>query len=156
MTITLSDAPSEQALALIRRFEGFSPVRYSCPAGKSTIGYGHVVQAGEKIGNTITLTQAETLLKADAAHAARAVSEAVTVGLTQAQRDALTSFVFNIGASAFARSSLCQIINRGWHAEVPQQLLRWVYIQGKPSKGLVERRRVEGELYGKKESKISK
>jgi len=30
-------------LALIKRFESFSPTVYVCPAGYPTIGYGHVV-----------------------------------------------------------------------------------------------------------------
>ncbi len=34
---------SEDGLRLIRRFEGFSPVIYLCPAGYPTIGYGHLI-----------------------------------------------------------------------------------------------------------------
>ena len=38
--------PSDVAIALIKRFEGFCAKVYTCPAGKPTIGYGHVVKPG--------------------------------------------------------------------------------------------------------------
>ena len=33
---------TDEGLALIKRFEGFEPEIYICPAGWPTIGYGHV------------------------------------------------------------------------------------------------------------------
>ena len=39
---------SEQGLALLKQSEGFSATPYICPAGKSTIGYGHVIISGEE------------------------------------------------------------------------------------------------------------
>ncbi len=36
---------TDAGLDLIKRFEGFSPTIYICPAGYPTIGYGHVVLA---------------------------------------------------------------------------------------------------------------
>lgn len=35
-------------MGLIKRFEGFSPTIYICPAGYPTIGYGHVVLVHEQ------------------------------------------------------------------------------------------------------------
>jgi lysozyme len=55
---------SEQGLALIRQFEGFSPLPYRCPAGRLTIGYGHVIARGEPY-NGISLAQGEDMLKED-------------------------------------------------------------------------------------------
>ncbi len=36
---------TDEGLALIKRFESFSPTIYTCPGGWPTIGYGHVVKA---------------------------------------------------------------------------------------------------------------
>ena len=35
---------SDKGLALIKRFEGFSPDVYVCSGGRRTIGYGHVIR----------------------------------------------------------------------------------------------------------------
>jgi len=139
--------PSEQGLALIRRFEGFCATPYRCPAGYLTIGYGHRVGARESFPEPLSPEQAEALLARDAGAAGAAVSRYVTVALAQCQFDALTSFVFNLGAMAFARSTLLQVVNKGWHAEVPAQLMRWVNAGGKPLPGLAARRAAEAELY---------
>lgn len=37
----------EAALAIIKPFETFFPNPYICPAGKRTVGYGHVIRGGE-------------------------------------------------------------------------------------------------------------
>ena len=38
---------TQEGLDLIKRFEGFSPTVYICPAGYPTIGYGHLVRDHE-------------------------------------------------------------------------------------------------------------
>ena len=44
---------SQKGIELIKKFEGFSNTPYRCPAGKMTIGYGHVIQAErEKFNNS--------------------------------------------------------------------------------------------------------
>lgn len=140
---------SEQGLALIRRFEGLSLTPYRCPAGRLTIGYGHVVGKLEKFPDSgISAGQAENLLADDAAKAVRALACYITPELSQPRVDALASFIFNVGAGAFARSTLRGVVNRGWHQEVPAQLMRWVNAGGAPLPGLVARRQAEAALYG--------
>lgn len=39
---------TEAGLSPIKRFEGFSLTTYIRPAGSTTIGYGHVMQAHER------------------------------------------------------------------------------------------------------------
>lgn len=62
---------TEQGLSLIRRFGGFGPTIYICPAGYPTIGYRHVVLTHER--------------------------ELFVRGVTA---DELVSFTFNLGAGA--------------------------------------------------------
>jgi lysozyme len=142
---------SEQGLALIRRFEGFSAKPYTCAGGKRTIGYGHVIGPKERFPREgLTREAAEILLKQDAEQAAAAVRRNVEAPLRQHEFDALVSFVFNVGADAFARSTLKNVINRGWHEEAPAQFARWIFAGGKAQPGLVARRRAEGVLYSGK------
>ncbi len=137
---------SREGLILIRDFEGFYPVPYRCPAGLWTVGYGHVLAPHEPI-ETITRSQAEVLLAADVRRSEWSVSALVNVAITQSQFDALVSFVFNVGAGAFERSTLRRVVNREDHEAVPGQLMRWVYARGRKLPGLVRRRFEESMLY---------
>ena len=140
---------TEAGLDLIRRFEGFSPTIYICPAGYPTIGYGHVVLAHEQdqFATGITPAQATELLRKDVRIAERAVLRLISVPLTDGQFDALVSFTFNLGAGALQRSTLRLKVNRGEHDGVPAELMKWVWAAGKTLPGLVRRRRLESILY---------
>lgn len=140
---------TEAGLGLIRRFEGFSPTIYICPAGYPTIGYGHVVLANEqdRFATGITPAQATELLRQDVRIAERAVLRLISVPLTDGQFDALVSFTFNLGAGALQRSTLRLKANRGEHESVPAELMKWVWAAGKKLLGLVRRRQAEGACY---------
>ena len=138
---------TQDGIDLIKRFEGFSPTVYFCPAGYPTIGYGHVVKKGEDFSAGITQDEAEKLLRIDAQIAERAVLRLITVPLTDGQFDALVSFTYNLGSGALQRSTLRRVINRQNHSNVPSQLMRWVWAGGRKLRGLVKRRKAEGVLY---------
>lgn len=139
---------SVAGLALIERFEGFSPTPYLCPAGWWTIGYGHVIRDDElPRWRSIDQPTARNILREDIAVAEAAVIRLIRVPLTQNQFDALVCFTFNVGAGALQRSTLRRVINRGDHDEVPDQLMRWIWGGGRKLPGLVLRRRAEAELY---------
>lgn len=137
---------TQEGLDLIKRFEGFSPEVYICPAGYPTIGYGHLIRAGESF-TVITETQAEILLKRDVNAAERSVLRLINIPLTDGQFDALVSFTYNLGAGALQRSTLRRKVNRGEHAAVPAQFMRWVWAGGRKLNGLVTRRLMEGKTY---------
>jgi lysozyme len=63
------------------------------------------------------------------------------------QEAALLSFIFNVGAGAFQRSTLRMKVNRREHEEVPLEFHRWVWSKGKKLPGLVVRRAVEASWY---------
>jgi lysozyme len=138
---------TQEGIDLIKRFEGFSPTVYFCPAGYPTIGYGHVVKKGEDFSGGITQGEAEELLRLDAQIAERAVLRLITVPLTDGQFDALVSFTYNLGSGALQRSTLRRVINRKNHHNVPAQLMRWVWAGGRKLRGLVRRREAEAMLY---------
>jgi lysozyme len=107
---------SQAGLALIKREERFMARRYLCAAGKPTIGYGHVIQAGEQHYNTATLTeaQASTLLEQDIARQYGAhVASKLTRAVTQHMFDAMVSLTYNIGTGGFDQSSVLRFANAG-------------------------------------------
>ena len=140
---------SKHGLDLICRFEGFSPIIYLCPAGYPTIGYGHLVteKNKERFLDGIDEDEGLELLRTDVATAERAVARLIRVPLTQHQFDALVSFTFNLGAGALQRSTLRQQVNRGEHAAVASEFIKWVWAGGRKRQGLVKRRLAEVALY---------
>jgi lysozyme len=135
---------------LIKRHEGLRLDAYVDPVGVWTIGYGHTGPAARK-GNTITKERADNLLTQDVREAEAAVTRLVKMPLSDGQFDALVSFVFNVGAAAFAQSTLLRELNAGRFAAVPGQLRRWVYGTVSGQKvilpGLVKRRNDEAVLW---------
>mgnify|MGYP000964586097 CR=1 FL=1 len=134
---------TQDGIDLIKRFEGFSPTVYICPAGYPTIGYGHLVKDSGRYEQGITEAEAEDLLRRDVRAAENAVLRLIDVPLTDGQFDALVSFTFNLGAGALQRSTLRRKVNRQAHCEVPEQFMRWVWAGGRRLAGLVKRRQEE-------------
>ena len=139
---------SEHGLGFIASFEGFSSTIYICPAGIPTIGYGHVVLAGETFPvEGISKTQALELLRMDVEIAERAVRRLIKIPLNQNQFDALVSFTFNVGAGALQRSTLRMKINNKEFQQVGEQWCKWCRAGGKTIKGLKIRREAEILLF---------
>ena len=140
---------TDEGLHLIKRFEGFSPTIYICPAGWPTIGYGHVVKehGRGRFVNGIDREAGTAVLRTDVEIAERAVLGLIETGLDDGQFAALVSFAFNLGAGALQRSTLRRKINRDDHLAVPAELRRWVWAGGRKLKGLVRRREAEAAMY---------
>lgn len=138
---------SPAGLALIARYEGFSADWYACPAGKQTIGYGHVYRDGDDFDTPISHEFATALLRRDASAAERSVSQLVRVPLTQNQFDALVSLVFNIGAGNFSTSTLLHVLDRGDYQAAADQFLVWRKAGGKVLHGLEQRRQAERAMF---------
>ena len=136
---------SGKAYSLIQQSEGLRLTSYRCPSGIWTIGYGHT--SGVTEGMTITVEEANEFLRQDIVFAEDVVN-AQGLTLRQCQFDALVSLVFNIGGSAFRRSTLLKKIrvNPDDNA-IMDEFLRWVYSRGKVLPGLQRRRLAEMKLY---------
>ena len=136
---------SQQGLELIKYFEGLRLERYFCPAGKPTIGYGHVMKTGEPI--KITQEEAEELLKKDLEVFEKELMNLVQVPISQNQFDALLSFIYNLGSKQLGNSTLLTRLNNGFFLECPSEFLRWKHIGQTPSLGLLKRRLREASLF---------
>lgn len=131
---------------VIKKHEGLRLEAYlPTPNDVWTIGYGHTHTT--KQGMKITEAQAEKFLYLDIAWAEEAVNTLVKVRLTQNQFDALVSFVFNVGAGAFSKSTLLRLLNAGDYEGAANQFLRWNKQKGKVLNGLTRRRQEEMELF---------
>ena len=140
---------SPEGINLIKQYEGFSAKKYLCPAGYSTIGYGHRVMPYETY-TTITEKQAERFLYQDIEDSEDIVNTLVKVPLTQHQFDSIVSLVYNWGSNNFLHSEGLEKINKKDYDGAIQEFLEVNKIHGKISKGLVNRRLAEANLFSKK------
>lgn len=148
MASSLKTRVSSAGLALIRAAESFAPLIHLCPAGKPTIGYGHVVRPTEHFPVRLSRESAEMLLLNDL-EPVEIYLNAVFPLLTQNEFDALASFCLNVGLGAFEKSTLFARLKAGDEAGAASQFGRWIY-GGTPPKvlpGLVERREAERVLF---------
>ena len=136
---------SMAGINFIKRWEGFRSRAYLCPGGVLTIGYGHTNTVVPN--QTITEYQGEQLLKADLQRFEQAVNDLVSVPLNQKQFDALVSFAFNCGVSAFRRSTLLRRLNEGNYGAAANEFHKWVRAGKKVLPGLVTRRREESQMF---------
>lgn len=139
---------SKTGFDLIKHYEGLKLTAYPDPATGSTpwtIGYGST--AGVKQGMKINESQANSMLRADVAKFEKDINRLVKVKLTQSQFDALVSFVYNLGPTNFANSTLLTQLNAGNYKLVPDQIRRWNKANGKVMAGLVRRRESEAKLF---------
>lgn len=142
----------QEGLELIKQWEGLRLEAYKDTACIWTIGYGHTSNAGNplvKKGMRITKERAEEILCEDLKQFEKTVEEAVTVSLTDCQFAALVSFCYNVGTTAFCKSSLLKKLNQGDYEAVPTELQKWNKVGGKTLQGLANRRAAEAGLWAK-------
>lgn len=103
--------------------EGVRTKAYKDTKGIWTIGVGHT---GPEVfsGLVWTLDKVSEVFAVDVQWAEDAVN-AVKAPLTQNQFDALVSFVFNIGATAFNKSTMKRMLNTGNYEGAALQFDRW-------------------------------
>lgn len=95
---------SPQGFAFIQSLEGFVPRAVRIDAGRFVVGFRHTRFAKE--GLTISLEDAENLLRFDLFEVETFLSQGLTRPLAQAEFDALVSLAFDIGLDRFARSPI--------------------------------------------------
>jgi len=142
---------SSNGVKFITKWEGLKLSKYLCPAGKWTIGVGHVILPHENISDTITKERAESILRSDLVRFEKAIKKFITVRLNQNQFDALVSFIFNTGEGGIRNTSVQSTVNEQKFSEVPEKLQMWSKMRqnGKlvVSQGLLRRRMSESELF---------
>ncbi len=118
------------ALVALLLTEGYSDKTIiPVPGDVPTIGFG--TTGGVKMGDTTTPTKALARALSDVQKFEGAVKQCVKVPLHQHEYDAYLSFAYNVGPSAFCRSTLVTKLNAEDYAGACKELLRWTFFQGK-------------------------
>ena len=140
----------------IKRYEGFSLHVYDDQAGLPTIGWGHLIKAGEPFDSTtkLTMAEAESLLRNDLQVFTLGVDALLEVEVTQEQYYSIVSLAYNIGLGALRTSSFLRSVNgRESNEAIRERLSRWNKItdpktkQKVESAGLTKRRADEGAAW---------
>ena len=150
-SLSITELAVEVAAALCRRFEGFRPRPYLCPAGVPTIGYGSTRyldgRAVKLTDPPISQAQAERMLLVTVRRSYLPTVLTLCPGVTDARRlAALIDFTYNLGSNNLRASTLRRRVNAGDWAAVPAELRKWVRGGGRVLPGLVARRDAEAAL----------
>lgn len=148
---------SPTGIALIQAFEScLKPTgdgrfrTYRCPANVVTIGWGTTADDVPSLreGETWTRDKCDAVFADSLAtrYEPALAKRLPGVTLTQAQADALTSFVYNVGPGGLD-GNVGRAVREGRHKEVPTYLARWNKAGGREMAGLTRRRKAEGQLY---------
>lgn len=141
----------QQAIDLIAEFEGFREDAYLCPAGVWTIGYGTTEASGVGLsvypGRKISEVHARLYLGVAVEVFAAKIRPLIKVPLSLNEWAAILSLAYNIGPSAFRRSSVLRNLNAGARLASADAFLLWNKANGKVLKGLVRRREAERKLF---------
>jgi lysozyme len=137
-------AIAESTLDFITKEEGSRNKAYKDSKGLPTIGVGHLIKADEPHLLTATLSDQEVkdLLKSDLKWCSEAVESSIKVPLSQKQFDALYSLCFNIGETAFRKSTVVRRLNEGDYKGAADAIEMW----NKPAV-LINRRKREKALF---------
>jgi GH24 family phage-related lysozyme (muramidase) len=148
----------QQALDLIKKYEGFRSSPYICPAGVPTIGYGNTYypRTGAKVKMSdppVTKETAEVMLKECVDKDFASVLEKTVPfwsAMSDGQRSALLSFSYNLGARFYGSDGFASITrdlrDKNW-ANVPTTLLKYRNPGSSFEEGLRRRRTEEGQVW---------
>ena len=125
---------SELGEEFIISFEKVRLIAYDDGCGVWTLGVGRTKDV--KRGDVCSAKQAFDWFAAELAQYGYVVNACVSQPLTQCQFDALTSFTYNVGATALRSSTLLRLLNAGDYTGAAAQFPRW-------NKGTVNNKLVE-------------
>ena len=136
---------------LIKSFEGCSLKAYKCPAGIWTIGYGTTAAAGVGViphaGMVITQEQADHYFNITIETFSKQVAALMKHNPTDNELGAFTSLAYNIGVTAFKKSSALRNYNEHNTQKAADSILMWNKAGGKVMAGLTRRRIAERDLF---------
>ena len=107
-----------------------------------TIGWGHY---GPDVGKNAIITKetADKLFRNDIKYFETSVNSCLKVKVTQSMFNALVSFTYNVGFSAFKNSTLLKYVNKKQFKKASNEFKKWNKCGGKVLNGLVKRRLLE-------------
>lgn len=163
--IETPDSSSSWLYDFLKKEEGYRSDGYQIGDGKITIGWGHaedIEDSKYKVGQEISKSEAEELLRQDVATAEKAVNdelrewddEGVIYKIDQNMYDAMVSIAYNRGRGAFRRSDFVELIKQGKYLEAQDEILKMNQKAYKKYPGLKKRRQIEYDKFGKDLNKM--
>lgn len=130
------------ASGVVATFEGNPPISYSdnLPSNSTATACRGHTGPDVVVGKTYSAAQCDKWFVEDLVTAAQGVQGCVTAPIVPNQLAAYTSTAYNIGISAFCRSSIARKANAGDRAGSCKAILLYVYAGGVKRRGLERRR----------------
>lgn len=125
--------------------EGREYYPYRDVAGVVTVCDGHTGK-GIVWGKKYNDKECDKFLRDDLSAIALQTDKLIKAEIPDAMRGAIYSFAYNVGPTAFSKSTMLQRINANDKIGACEQMRRWVFAGGKKWQGLINRREVEREV----------
>ena len=142
---------NEAGQAIIKQWESLKLEAYHCSAGVCTIGWGSTTYTDGspiKMGDKISIETAQELFEFHLKKSEDGVSAALMRPVGENEFSAMVSLTYNIGATAFRKSTLVKLLNAGEdRIAIADQFLVWNISKGKILSGLIKRRHDERLLF---------
>lgn len=125
---------------------------------KPTYGLGSTTKPdGQqvKLGDSIAVPAAIQLAVRQAEKKEAAIRRCVTAPLAQYEYDVYVSLAYNVGESAFCKSTLVKKANAMDYAGACAEILRWRYFQGKDC-SQPENQRLCGGIWGRRQQEAAR
>ena len=94
-------------------------------------------------GKSFKWISKKTLIRKDIKYFETSVNSCLKVKVTQSMFNALVSFTYNVGFSAFKNSTLLKYVNKKQFTKASKEFKKWNKCGGKVLNGLVKRRILE-------------
>jgi lysozyme len=96
-----------------------------------------------KMGQVISRAQVDAYIRYDHGRFSKSMQKCITAPLYENEYRAVYSWMMNVGETAGCKSTLVKKLNRYDYAGACAELKKWNIFQGKPNKGLTNRREAE-------------
>ena len=150
MNWKVADVESDRLINYIKEKEGFRDKAYKDSGGVATIGYGFTDPTLVSKGS-ITEKDATDFLRRDLTNRATKLRSQITTWdkLNQNQRDALTSYAYNVGVENWAKyqPKLLKALNESRFNEAAQYMDAVSDKSGNVLEGLIRRRKEEQDWF---------
>lgn len=142
---------NQQAIDLVKKWEGLRLDAYRDPVGVVTIGYGYTNGAGfgpgVSMGDRWTQEQAEAMLRQGLELFADKIRPHFTRKPNANQFGAFVSLAYNIGWQSFIKSTALKRFNAGDDEGAAEAIMWWNKAGGRVLRGLTNRRADEAALF---------
>lgn len=140
----------------IKSEEGLKLKAYDIKDGMITVGYGHAMKKSKsdlRVGERITMDQAEKFLEEDLKNASDAVKRlfkrwekrGIKREITQGQFDSMVSMAYNMGIGRLLKSDFIQEVKKGDFLTAGEMIKKTAISKKYP--GLEERREKESSMF---------